>query len=308
MRYLTFFVSLLALATAAKGQDQPSLYYLYEPIRLIHPENVFSTPDWKPEMKAELVGMLGEETADAVILGSHESAWPVGIASLGVRVSNYPKMSAYKCQYLTTVNKHRVVLLVSAGENHHMEASMRPEDDFYLVMLDHAIEASHAENTEEAQLFSDNLEVLVQDFEEGFGNLIGEELQYFADEDEIIYACNVPLEGAYDLTFHEVGASSDISFRALFFGDINPQAAQRLFQDLVQKVSATELSCCSLIKKPETASGNSRSQDFEATVKRDRNPTYQKMVIHVSLEAFEAFNTEGQTVTEWGPVIYIYKK
>lgn len=310
MRYLTFFVSLVFLATVAKGQVKQtiSLYYHKEPVRIIHPGNVFSTVDWKPEMKAELVEMLGEETAGEVIRGSNESAWPSDIASLGVRVSNYTKMLDYKCQYLTRVNKNMVVLLVSASENTHMEKGMKPKVDFYLVMQDNAIKTSYSETTDQVQEFFDNLVIIINDFEEGFVNLMGEELDYISESNESIFDCNVPLEGAYDLTFHEIDAGGNISLRAKFLGDIDPQSAQVMFRDLAYKVSVTELSCCTLIKKPETARGNSRSQDFEVTVKTGRNPVYQKMVINVSLEAYEAFNTEGQTVTEWEPVIYIYKK
>lgn len=309
MRRLIFLVSLLIFAIEANGQDEEELFFEYDPVRITNPGSLYSEVDWTPEMKAELIAVVGEDHADLIIQGSSESNWPVGIASLNARVLNQNLMLEYEGYYLTTVNKSMAVIMILAKENRHMEKDMLPKEDFYLVILENAIEISDAEPIDWMQVFLEELEVITLDYKNGFINLLDEVIQEPNEDQEKIYSSKVTLEGAYYLTFFQDGASSDISLRGVFLGDSDPESALIIYQGLVYQVENIDLSCCTLVKKEETARGNTRSQDFEVAAKNGYlDPDFQNMVINLTLEPSEIFNRKGDLENHWEPVMYIFKK
>ncbi len=293
----------------AKGQDEEESFSLYEPVKITNPANLYSTLEWKPEMKAELIALFGEELAQTIIASSSESAWPKGIASLDARTLNQSRILEYEAYYMTTLNKYLDVILISPSENQHMEEDLTPKDDIYFVIGINAIEAKNYDLIEDdiEQTFFYQMEVITSDFANNFYNLLDKVIQEPNENGEKIYSSKVNLKGAYNLNFYEDTLLEGIILKAEFPGDIDYELAFKKYQDLVYSVEyeLMYLDCCVLGKNEETVRGKSRSQKFKVDGYLD--PRFHDMVIEVTLKGREIFNTEGQLDTTWEPVLYIFE-
>ncbi len=287
------------------------------PAQILDYSQLYSTFDWKAAYKAELVSKLGASFAETVIAGSKESAWPEGIASVLVRVENRPKMEAYTVYHLATLQEHIAIMVVPAAENAGMPANMRPTSDFYLVVSKSAVALNGQGNTQPSvpsepalgifRNFSVELNYIVEDFDEGFVNMVNQILQEDLDAMVVQYGSMAPMEGSAGVYFMEDLMGATTSFYAEYPGSTDPAVSQKFYQALVQQVQGAKLSCCTLSKQEEQVNGNRRRQVFQTYDPAGKlNLAFQGMVIEVHIEQGEAFDAKGQLVPNWIPVLSIY--
>ncbi len=280
------------------------------PIHVLDYTQLYSTFTWKPEVKSTLKAELGD-MADAVVLKSNEAAWPKGIASLDARNKNKALFTGYTVFYLTSLVTNQAVLFVPAVENSDMPAGMAPVGDIYFVINGSAIEVKTTEAitapVETEVDFATGMETLTQNFLTSFVNLFSLEQQEEEDGRVMLHGSSLSIESAEQIYFYEDVPSAAISFRAGFVADEDPTIALATYNELVRKVESLKLSCCQLTKDEETVVGNNHSQRFHVyNPNANISMEYQGMVIEVGIEQSETFTDDGDIVSIWVPVLYIY--
>lgn len=276
---------------------------------------LYSTIFWDEVNTADLSSKLGSSLTEKVILASTESAWPAGIATLTSRIENKHKMMGYTVYYLCSLVDGRSLLVVPALENQGMPANMQPEKDIYFILLSTAV-AMDPESTDEmdpeevpSENFEHQMNVITLDFSHDFSNVTNMQLEESEDGMFVIYGTRVMLNGSSQLYFTEDIFAGATTFHADFPGSTDPLVALNLYQALVQKVVALQLTCCPLIKKEELKEGKLRTQTFQTYDPNGKmDAAYQNMVIEVRLIQGENFGKEGQLLPEWRPTLDIYKQ
>ncbi|GEM_PF-5597132 len=274
---------------------------------------LYSTFKWEPAQMAMLKANLGDATANAVIQKSTEAAWPKGIASLGTRAQNRASMTDYTTFYLTALDEYRAILFVPAVENSWMAEDMKPVGDIYFVVNSHAIElknigtATYPPAPATFNDFAAQLDEITRDFKNGFANVINQIIGEDVGALVVYYGTQVPLDGTDELYFVEDLMAETTMFHAGFPGHLDPANGLKAYQELVRRVEALKLSCCPLSKGEEIARGNRRQQPFRAhDPKGLMEVGYQNMAIEVALDRGETFDSEGQILDFWIPVLYVY--
>ena len=313
---LLFYV-FFAFFSSFDAFGQPTVTLV--PARILDFGELYSTFDWGEESKAELRSKLGDELAAKVMAASNEAAWPSGIASLEGRTENRAKMAAFNLNHLITLADNKAVLVAKVADNPGLSENMKINSDIYFVVNANVVELngpskSYPNTTlpqEPAtdQDFSIQLNQITQDFDEGFVNLTGSQIG--EDEEGMIvsYGSRVPLEGSSEIYFTEDLLSASTTFIANFPASTDPATTLKIYRNLVKKIEGTNLSCCSLSKQVEQADGNRYSQSFSAydpTGKLHRD--YQNMIVEVRIEQGETFDSKGQLVSKWIPVVSVYEQ
>ena len=277
-------------------------------VKVVDNGEMYTTFKWNKEAEAELRSNLGEVMASAVMKTSNETSWPKGIASLDSRKKNKDKFGDYTAFYLTTVSKHIAVLFVPAVENSSMQEDLRPAQDIYFLINEKGIAAPAVQVKSPAGNFATELNVLTNGFRNSFVDLMSDEVQEANSQTAKLTGCKVDLEGAYQLFFYQDVSSGQTGFRAAFPGDADHDLCLMIYQNLVKKVDGLTLDCGPLQKEVETADGLQHSQTYRVLDSDfSFDEVYENMAINVTMEQAENFDDEGELVTEWEVVLYIYE-
>lgn len=284
------------------------------PAKVIDFGQMYSTYNWDEENTAALRAKVGNALTEKIVLASVESAWPSGIASLTERNNNRSKMAAYTVYYLTTFNESIVVLQVPATENRGMSADMQPASDIYFIINKSGVELNPASTVtvvtvpDAAEGFAAQMNLITENFSDGFVSLTNELLQEDEEGFMLIYSSRVMLEGATQIYFIEDLLAASTIFHAEFPGSADPAVALKVYRGLVQKIGTLKLSVCGLVKQDEQVEGNRYSQFFSTSEKQGKiDIAYENMIIEVSIEQGETFDNAGQLISNWVPVITIYE-
>ncbi len=305
MRVFQIIVALLAFHFSAVAQE----YLLGTPMRVLDFGEIYSTYSWDESTKKTIAAEFGILPEDLARHAS-ESGWPTGIASLDARARNKQQMNDYTLFFMEMLNEHVALLLAPRAENGSMPADMRPANDIFFVINVFAIEENSLETSEENhQGFAAQMEAITQDFKYGFSNVVNGILEKDIDGMAIYYGTQVPMDGADEIFFLEDLMSASTQFHAGFPGHTDPAKALVNYQNLVRKVEALSLSCCTMTKSTEIVTGNSRRQPFYTLDPHGKlAPEYKNMVIEMSLERGETFDDEGQILDYWFPVLAVYER
>jgi hypothetical protein len=305
MRLMLVLLAVLRLGTIASGQD----FAIGTLIRVLNFGEVYSTFTWDESTKKTIAAEFGY-LPETLVFNASESGWPVGIASLDARARNKRLMDDYTLFFMDMMNEHVAILLAPKAENSSMPADMRPVNDIFFIINANAIEVKSMEAPAvSSQGFAAQMEAITQDFKNGFSNVVNEIIHQDTDALLIYYGTQVPMDGADEIFFLEDLMSASTIFHAGFPGHIDPANALAAYQELVRKVEALTLGCCNMTKSAETVEGNTRRQPFFTDASKGNVALeYKSMVIEVSLERGETFDSEGQILDFWIPVLAVYER